>query len=391
MLERPLQTSSTTIAKRLDAVIDGAIAAERVVGTVVLVRRNGEPIYTRAAGLADREAGTPMRDDALFRLASVSKLFVAAAAMALVGQGKLDLDRPITEWLPSFEPRFEGEPVAISLRHLLTHTSGLGYGFLEPEDGPLHRAGVSDGMDRTGITLAENLHRLAGVPLLFRPGTQFCYSLALDVVGALIEAATGSALPQAVRQLVTEPLGLDDTGFSVADPTRLAAAYADDTPYPRRMREPDLVPFLPGLPGLRMDASRAFDARAFPSGGAGMIGSPLDTMTLLEALRSGGGPLMPPEQAADMARDHITGLDIEGSPGWGHGLGFSILRDATAAGVTESPGTWRWGGAYGHSWFVDPMRGLTLVAFTNTALEGMSNGGRFSADLSRALYAAIGP
>ena len=389
MLERPLQPSSSTLSERLDDVIDGAIAAERIVGAVVLVHRNGEPIYTRAAGMADREAGTPMRDDALFRLASVSKLFVAAAAMALVGRGKLDLDRPITAWLPAFEPRFEGEPVVLSLRHLLTHTSGLGYGFLEPGDGPLHRAGVSDGMDRAGITLAENLSRLAQVPLLFRPGTRFCYSLALDVVGALIEAATGSALPQAVRRLVTEPLGLNDTGFAIADPARLAAAYADDTPYPRRMREPDLVPFVPGLPGLRMDPSRAFDPHAFPSGGAGMIGSALDTMALLEALRSGGAPLMPPAQAADMARDHIAGLDIEGSPGWGFSLGFSVLRDANAAGVSESPGTWRWGGAYGHSWFVDPSRNLTLVAFTNTALEGMSNGGRFSADLSRALYAAI--
>lgn len=391
MLERPLQTSSTSLSTRLDAVIDGAIAAERIVGTVVLARQNGQPIYTRAAGLADREAGSPMRDDALFRLASVSKLFVAAAAMALVGQGKLNLDQPITEWLPRFEPRFEGEPVVISLRHLLTHTSGLGYGFLEPEDGPLHRAGISDGMDRTGITLAENLSRLAGVPLLFRPGTRFCYSLALDVVGALIEAATGLALPQAVRALATEPLGLSDTGFAIADPARLAAAYADDTPHPRRMREPDLVPFVPGLPGLQMDPSRAFDEQAFPSGGAGMIGSALDTMTLLEALRTGGSPLMPPAQAADMARDHISGLDIEGSPGWGYGLGFSVLRDATAASVSESPGAWRWGGAYGHSWFVDPSKDLTLVAFTNTALEGMSNGGRFSADLSRALYAAIGP
>lgn len=389
MLERPLQTSSTTLSKRLDAVIDGAIAAERIVGTVVLARQNGEPIYTRAAGLADREAGSPMHDEALFRLASVSKLFVAAAAMALVGQSKLDLDRPITEWLPQFEPRFEGEAVVISLRHLLTHTSGLSYGFLEPEDGPLHRAGVSDGMDRTGITLTENLSRLTGVPLLFRPGTRFCYSLALDVVGALIAAATGLVLPQAVRVLVTEPLGLNDTGFSIADPARLTAAYADDTPHPRRMREPDLVPFLPGLPGLSMDPSRAFDAQAFPSGGAGMIGSALDTMKLLEALRSGGAPMMSPAQAADMARDQIAGLDIEGSPGWGYGLGFSVLRDATAAGVTESPGAWRWGGAYGHSWFVDPGKNLTLVAFTNTALEGMSSGGRFSADLSRALYAAI--
>lgn len=103
-----------------------------------------------------------------------------------------------------------------------------------------------------------------------------------------------------------------------------------------------------------------------------MIGSALDTMALLEVLRSGGMPLMPPEQAAEMARDHITGLDIEGSPGWGHGLGFSVLRDAATASVSESPGAWRWGGAYGHSWFVDPSKNLTLVAFTNTALEGRS-------------------
>lgn len=391
MFERILQTSSTTLSPRLDAVIDGAIAAERIVGAVVQVRQDGKPIYSRAAGLADREAGSPMRDDALFRLASVSKLFVATAAMALVGQEKLDLDRPIADRFLQFEPRFGGQPVALSLRHLLTHTAGLGYGFLEPEDGPLHRAGVSDGMDRAGITLTENLRRLAGVPLLSRPGTRFCYSLALDVVGALIEAATGLALPQAVRMLVTEPLGLKDTGFSLSDASRLTAAYADDSPRPRRMREPDLVPFLPGLPGIRMDPSRAFDQDAFSSGGAGMIGSAGDTMELLEALRSGGEPLMEPELAAEMARDQIPEIDIEGSPGWGYGLGFSILRDTTVAGVAETPGTWRWGGAYGHSWFVDPGRGLTLVAFTNTALEGMSNGGRFSADLSRALYAATEP
>lgn len=390
MFERTVQTSPATLAARVDAVIDDALAAERIVGTVVLVRKDGETIYTRAAGLADREAGAPMREEALFRLASVSKLFVAAAAMALVGQGKLDLDRPITAWLPDFTPRFDGEPVAISLRHLLTHTAGLSYGLLEPEDGPLHLAGVSDGMDRTGITLVENLRRLAGVPLLFRPGTRFSYSLGLDVAGALIEAATGLVLPQAVSRLVTEPLGLAATGFSTADPARLTAAYADDCPRPRRMREPDLVPFLPGLRGILMDPSRAFDAAAFPSGGAGMIGSARDTMNLLETLRQGGGALMPAERVTEMACDQIAGLDIEGSPGWGYGLGFSVLRDARAAGVTETPGTWRWGGAYGHSWFVDPEKRLTLVAFTNTALEGMSSGGRFSADLSRAIYAAVG-
>lgn len=381
--------SPTSLSKRLDAVIEGALAAERIVGAVVIAQRDGETLYSRAAGFADREAGLPMPADALFRLASVSKLFVSVAALALVGRGRLSLDAPITDWLPEFQPRFEGEVVTITLRHLLTHTSGLGYGFFEPEDGPLHRAGVSDGMDRSGISLAENLKRLAGVPLLFSPGTRFSYSLATDVVGAVIEAATGWPLPEAVRELVTEPLDLADTGFGVADAGRLAAAYADDTPRPRRMREPDLVPFLPGAVGLAMDPARAFDAAAFPSGGAGMVGTAAETLALLEALRRGGQGVLAPELVAEMARDQIPGIAIDSAPGLGFGLGFSVLRDPRAAGVAETGGTWRWGGAYGHSWFVDPAERLTVVAFTNTALEGMSAGGRFPADLSRAVYAGL--
>ncbi|ACA21070.1 beta-lactamase [Methylobacterium sp. 4-46] len=380
--------SETSLILRLDRVIDGALAAERIVGAVVLVGRDGETVYARAAGLADREAAAPMRPDTIFRLASVSKPFVAAAALALVAQGRLALDRPITEWLPDFAPRHEGRPARITLRHLLSHASGLGYGFLESADGPLHRAGVSDGMDRCGLTLAENLRRLAGVPLLFAPGTGFRYGLGLDVAGALVAAATGLTLPEAVRRLVAEPLGLRDTGFALGDASRLAAAYADGVPLARRMREPDTLHFGPGLAGIAMDPARIFDPEAFPSGGAGMVGTAAEVMRLLEALRRGGAPLMPPDLAAEMGRDQVAKIDLEGSPGWGYGLGFAVLRDPRAAGVAETPGTWRWGGVYGHSWLVDPARGLTLVALTNTALEGMWSSGRFALDLGRAIAAA---
>lgn len=221
-----------SFTSRIDAVTDGAIAAERIVGAVVLVMRDGETIHARAAGFADREAGIPMRADAIFRLASVSKLFTATAVLALVAEGRLDLDRPITDWLPDFTPTFDGRAAIITLRHLLSHSSGLSYGFFEPEDGPLHRAGVSDGMDRSALTLAENIRRLADVPLAFAPGSAFHYSLGLDVAGAVIEAATGLSLPDAMRSLVTGPLGLRDTGFALTDPSRLVAAYADDTPQP---------------------------------------------------------------------------------------------------------------------------------------------------------------
>lgn len=372
----------------IDAVIDGAIAAERIVGAVVLVAQHGEPVYSRAAGLADREAGIPMRQDAIFRLASVSKLFTASAVMALVAEGRFGLDRPISDWLPDFAPRFEGRPAPVTLRHLLSHSAGLSYGFFEPKDGPFHRTGVSDGMDRSDLTLSENMRRLADVPLAFMPGSAFRYSLGIDVAGAAIEAVTGRTLPEAMGDLVTSPLGLSDSGFALADPSRLAAAYADDTASPRRMREPDCLPFLPGMASVVMDPARIFQPNAFPSGGAGMVGTATDVLVLLETLRRGGGALMPPELAAEMTRDQIEGIAIEGSPGWGYGLGFSVLRDPQSAGVAESPGTWRWGGAYGHSWFVDPHLGLCVVALTNTAFEGMSNAGRFPADLSRAIYAS---
>lgn len=382
---------NTSLMARVDAVIDGALAAERIVGAVVLVAQGGETLHARAAGLADRKAGVLMRADTIFRLASVSKPFTAAAAMALVAQGCLDLDGPVTDWLPDFAPTFDGRPACITLRHLLSHGSGLGYGFLEPVGGPLHRAGVSDGMDRSGLTLAENVRRIASVPLLFAPGTGFRYSLGLDAAGAVIAAATGRPLPEAMRDLVTGPLGLADTGFALTDPSRLAAAFADAVPRPRRMREPDRLPLVPGLAEVTMDPARAFEADAFPSGGAGMVGTAAAVLRLLDGLRQGGDPLMPPALAAEMGRDQIPDVAIEDSPGWGHGLSFAVLRDPRPAGVPHSPGTWCWGGAYGHSWFVDPARSLTVVALSNTAFEGMANAGRFPADLARAVYAALEP
>lgn len=391
LTENPIVSSPAPdilrLSRDVDAVIAGAIAARRIVGAVVNIVIDGEIVYRRAAGYADIEAARPMREDDLFRLASVSKLIVATAAMVLVARGRIDLDGFIDAWLPSFRPTLaDGSATRITVRHLLTHTAGLSYGFLEAEDGPYHRADVSDGMDRVALTLAGNIERLGSVPLLFEPGSAWNYSLSIDVLGAVIEAASGMPLPEAVESLVGKPLGLHDTGFGIADAGRLAAAYADGPLGARRMRDDDRIPVIPGLAAIRMDPARAFDADAFPSGGAGMIGTVHDVATLLETLRLGGGTLMPASLAAEMTSNNTGELPIAGWPGWGYGLGFSVLKDPALAGTPESPGTWRWGGAYGHSWFVDPVRRITAVAFTNTALEGMSGGGRFPVDLTRAIY-----
>ncbi|WP_025702398.1 serine hydrolase domain-containing protein, partial [Paenibacillus forsythiae] len=145
---------------RVDEVIDRTLSKQRLVGTVVKIALDGKLGYSRAAGLADRESKVSMREDSLFRLASVTKVVVSAAALVLVSRGRLDLDTPIDKWLPYFKPLLpDGSPAIITLRQLMSHTAGLNYGFLEPEDGPYHRAGVSDGMDLSGLSLEENLRR----------------------------------------------------------------------------------------------------------------------------------------------------------------------------------------------------------------------------------------
>ncbi|HWW71044.1 MAG TPA: serine hydrolase domain-containing protein [Duganella sp.] len=386
-----------TLPALVDRAIDRALGEQRLVGAMVLVAQHGRIIHRRAAGWADREARVAVRDNTLFRLASVSKPIVSAAAMVLADRGKLPLDASVRRWLPDFAPRLgDGGIPDITVRHLLTHTAGLGYRFLESgADGPYARAGVSDGMDDADITLSENLRRLASTPLLYQPGTAWGYSLATDVLGGVIEQACGMALGEAVKALVTEPLGMRDTDFTAADPGRLAVAYVDNNDHngvnhsagPRPLAERDVVSPFEGAVGIRYSPRRALDPGAFPSGGAGMVGSAEDLLRLLEALRGGGGAIVSRQTAARMGANHTGALELPNAPGFGFGLGFSVLVDPAKAASPESPGTWRWGGAYGHSWFVDPARGLSVVAFTNTMYEGMS--GRFVGALRDAVYQGL--
>ncbi|MGK5007406.1 serine hydrolase domain-containing protein [Janthinobacterium sp. LB2P70] len=384
--------SPAALSARIDPLLDFVLQQQRLAGAVVLVRQRGKDVYRRAAGYLDREAGTPMVEDAVFRLASVSKPIVSTAALALVGQGRLGLDDLVTRWLPYFAPRQpDGAVAAITVRHLLTHTAGLDYGFFQPPGGAYAQAGVSDGMDASRISLEDNLHRLATVPLAYVPGERWAYSIATDVLGAVIEAVTDFPLAHAVAQLVTAPLAMRDTGFVAADPARLAAAYADRAAgesRPRRLRDEgeDHLPFLDGMAGFVLSPARARDAQAYPSGGAGMVGSAPDFMRLLETLRQGGAPILPAGLAQQMGTSQTGGFDLPFWPGRGFGLGFTVLTAPLAAATPESVGTWRMGGTYGHSWFVDPAQELSVVAFTNTALEGMA--GPFVAELCQAVYGA---
>jgi len=387
----PLRTGipPAHLSTRIQAVLQQALDDRRLIGAVVLVARDGELIHRQAAGWMDRENASAMPGDAVFRLASASKPIVSAAALVLVAQGRLGLDDHIDRWLPEFRPRMaDGRTARITPRQLLSHTAGLGYRFLEADaGGPYARAGVSDGLNASGISLEENLRRIASVPLRYEPGTSWGYSLATDVLGALIERVHGAPLDAAIRQLVTGPLGMKDTGFVARDAQRVPTAYANGVLEPHRLAEGETVAPYEGVVGVTYSPARIFDPQAFPSGGAGMAGTAEDFLRLLEALRQGGGALLPDELVTEMGRDQTDGRELPDVPGFGFGLGFSVLRDRALADSPESEGTWRWGGVYGHSWFVDKTQGLSAVAFTNTLYEGMS--GRFVTDLRDAVYGAL--
>lgn len=375
------------LSARVDRHIDRTLSEQRLVGTVTLIAASGRVIYRRAAGLLDRESRLPMPESAIFRLSSLTKPMVTAAALSLVEDGRLSLEDPVARWLPAFRPHLQdGQEPVITVRHLLTHTAGLTYGFMEAPEHAYNTLGVSDGLDGAGLTMEEELLRIASAPLSYRPGGSWSYSVGLDVLGAVLEHAAGVSLPELVKQRVTGPLALSDTGFDVVDATRLAVPYTDGHP-PRRMEEPDVVPFGPGA-GIAFSPGRIFDPRAFPSGGAGMAGTADDFLKFLEAIRHGGAPILQPHSARAMMRNQIGELriNVKTTPSWGFGFGGAVLIDPRMAGTPLPTGTWSWGGVYGHHWLVDPRNEIVVVTLSNTAIEGMSD--RHADGLADAIYGA---
>jgi CubicO group peptidase (beta-lactamase class C family) len=372
---------STSIAA-LDRAVDKALSEQRIVGCTVMLSENGRPVHIRSAGLADREAGVPMRPGTWMRYASISKPFTTVAALRLMDMGRLTAGDPVTRWLPGFTPAMpDGRRPVITIDQLMSHLAGLDYPFNQPPDGPYARAGVSDGIGDTGITLAENLRRIASVPLDRMPGTRWRYSVATDVLGAVIEAVCDMPLSDAMARLVTDPLGIE-AGFHVDDAANLAANYADDTPQPRRMQGLTHVPN-PRHPGQIYSylPERICDPTAFPSGGGGMAGTAQAALTLLETLAA--GPFLSNAIRAEAHRNRIAQRHPMRGPGWGHAWAGAVLTDPVAAGIGLPPGCLSWGGIYGHSWILDPVRHRCVVALTNTAVEGMN--GKFAARIAHAM------
>jgi CubicO group peptidase (beta-lactamase class C family) len=377
---QPADAADPALARRIDPVLDRAIAAQKLVGTVVLVARDGKVVYARAAGLADREAKEAVREDTQFRLASMTKPIVSIAALALVDRGKLSLEDPVTKYLPDFRPKLaDGREPTITVRQLITHTSGLTYKFLEPADGPYHKAEVADGIAEPGMSATENLRRLASAPLVAEPGKAWAYSLSIDVLGEVVARAGGGTLQQVVEQVVTRPLEMTTTVFTPTDRARVAWPYAAGEP-PVRMTEP----YDASENGVivRFSPARAFDPASYPSGGAGLTGTARDYLRFLEALRTGGAPILRPESARAVNENQLgTASGAALGPGFGFGFGFGVLLDPAAAKSLRGPGSFGWGGIYGTGFWVDPQAKLSVVIMTNVAGQGIEK------ELEQAIYA----
>ena len=363
------------LGQRVDAVVDAALGS-RIVGCVVLVHDKGERIYARAAGFADREAGVLVHEDTIFRLASVTKPIVAAAALRMIDLGLLSFDDQVTKYLPFFTPRApDGTTPAITIRQLLTHTSGIAYSKI-PDD-------VSRGSDPFPLfPLEENLRRLARGELAFAPGESWAYGMSIDVLGGVIGAINGdlSDVEAAVRRYVLDPLGMDDTRFTVTDPARLAVPYGDGDPEPFRMGEPQFMHNSIGGPHT-MSPVRIFQKEAAQSSGSGMAGTAGDFMKLLDAIVA--GDFLKPE-TRDVAFSNQVGSFLTGRRA-GEQFGYlgAVITDAKAAGWPRD-GLIRWGGIWGNNWALDPKTRTIAVAFTNTMYEGSD--GRFRDELRDAVF-----
>lgn len=370
-----------TLSERLDRTIADAIDRRAIIGAVTIVLRDGEVVYRRAAGHFDREAGTPMMPEAIFRIASVTKPLVAATALAMIERGFFSLETVVTDLLPWFRQRLaDGSSPPITIRHLITHTSGITY---EWRNVP----GLTDGLQQTDLSLEEHFRLYSDQqPLAFAPGTAWRYGMGIDLLGAIIEAVTGDRLHDALQTYVAGPLGLRDTGFAVTDPARLAIPYADGgAAGAHRMADPETVPHPTGPGSETFSPGRIFNPRAWQSGGIGGVSTADDLATFFDTLRKGGAPILSAETVAAGMRNQVGTLPREVA---GQRFGFfgGVWDDPAATEAPFSPGTVSWGGLYGHSWFIDPAERLTVVAMTNTAVEGCL--GTYPRAIARAVYNA---
>ncbi len=357
---------------RIGEMLDGYVARDRLPGGVVLVARRGHVVYEHAFGERDRERHATMGEDAIFRIASQTKAIVSVAILMLQEEGALLVGDPVAQYIPAFTKTTVAVPRAgggydvvdaarpITIRDLLTHTAGIGYG-----------GGVAaDRWEKTGIQgwyfadrdepIRTTVDRMAALPFDAQPGERFVYGYSTDILGAVVEAVSGEPLDRFLRTRIFEPLGMKDTYFYLppekAD--RLAAVY--------NLPAGGTLARAPDGPGMQTQGQYVEGPRRSFSGGAGLLSTADDYARFLQMMLNGGeldgARILSPKTVELMTVDHIGAR--YGSPGLGFGLGFEVVTDLGAQGAPGSVGRFGWGGAYHSNYWVDPTEELVVVYFT---------------------------
>jgi len=372
-------------------------------GWLALVARRGKIVHLSAYGMRDSEAGLPVELDTLWRLYSMTKPITSVAAMMLCEEGALELRDPVSRFIPAFyEPRVyrSGSALApatvpasepIRIWHLLTHTAGLTYGFLNahPVDAMYREAGFEGGVP-VGADLAECCERWAHLPLLFEPGSEWNYSVATDVLGRVIEVVSGQNLDEFLAERIFQPLNMTDTGYSVpaGEASRLAALYIAHPETKMPVRNDQF-------------GNLAFRVPQTVSGGDGLISTAFDYHRFLLMLLGGGEldgrRLLGPQTVSYMTRNHLPGgADLASFgrsaysettfEGVGFGLGFAVVDDPVANKVLSVKGEASWGGAASTTFWLDPTHEITCVFMTQLVPSAINP---FRSQLKQLVYQAL--
>ena len=356
---------------RIDHLLQQYVDQNQVAGAVALVLKDGRPAYEHSFGWSDKEAGRKMTAGTIFRIASQSKAITSTAVLALYEEGKIALDDPVSRFIPTFRHttvavkddsgvRIVPAKRAITIRDLLTHTAGISYG-TEPQVRDLYApkglgpaAGFGWYTADKSEPICETMERLGTLPFASQPGEAFVYGYNTDILGCVVEKASGMPLDEFIRTRITGPLGLKDTRFYIPpeERTRLATVYASGND-----GKIESAPDGPKGQGNYIDGPR----KSF-SGGAGLTSTAHDYARFLEMIRNGGaldGIRILSPRTVELMTTNQSGA-LHSTTGLGFGFGFETVDRYGASGMA-AVGAFGWGGAYGTEYQVDPKSHMVIV------------------------------
>jgi CubicO group peptidase (beta-lactamase class C family) len=382
-------------AARIDKLLQGYVDQNRVAGAVALVLRDGKPVYERAVGWSDKEAGRRMAPDTIFRIASQTKAITSTAVLALMEEGKIGIAEPVGDFIPTFKKTtvaVKGDsgvttvPArrAITIQDLLTHTAGISYGTdslvadLYAAKGLGPAAGFGWYTADKDEPICESMERLGTLPFVAQPGTAFVYGYNTDILGCVVEKASGMPLDQFIRTRITEPLGLKDTRFFVppAERQRLAAVYGSG-PDGMAVRAPE---------GAKGQGSYVDGPRKSFAGGAGLTSTARDYARFLEMIRDGGaldGVRILAPRTVELMTTNQSGT-LHSTTGLGFGFGFQTVDRYGASGMA-GVGAFGWGGAYGTTYQVDRQSHMVIILM----IQLLPNATDIQPKFSNAVYQAL--